>query len=79
MAASVRMEQGATTMPLARNEPLAMLAPMWSMLCTTSARAGACVRSRPSSWVMLSQPASEMTAWVSMPGSVRSACSRRTP
>lgn len=39
ISAKVRTEQGATSMPSVRNEPLAMLAPTSAIGCVTSASA----------------------------------------
>src|SRR3989344_944666 len=79
MAASVRMEQGATTMAWHWNEPLAMAAPTLATSCTRWARASTAGRSMSSSCCRLRQPASEATRWVSMPLWPCSTCSRRAP
>ena len=78
-AASVRMEQGAMTMPAHWNEPLAMLAPTLRASWATCASARTASGSMPSSWCSVRQPASDTTRCDSMPAQVCSTCSRRTP
>jgi hypothetical protein len=79
MAASARMEHGATTMPLQGKEPLAMLAPTSATSCTWCARASISARCKPCSACTLRQPALDTTRCDSMPGVSSSTCSRRTP
>ena len=79
MAASVFIEQGATTMPAVRKEPLAMAAPMSRTLYTTSASFSTSFRARPCSSQVFSTAASDTTKWVSTLPSSRSRASMRKP
>ena len=79
MAASVRIEQGATTIPSVAKEPDAMLAPMSLTGWTWSASASTSARLRSSSVTTVCQPADETSRCVSMSGCRRRYSSRRTP
>ena len=79
MLASVFIEQGATTIPLALKEPLAIVAPMSFTLWTTSASASMSVRPMSSSCCAVMRPDEDITRWVSAAPEARSSSSRRTP
>jgi hypothetical protein len=80
-AASVRMEQGAITMPSQPKLPLAIEAPTSAASCMTSASAPAAKSAgvMPSSCATVRQPEGETTRCDSMPPALLSACNVRKP
>jgi hypothetical protein len=72
-------EQGATSMPIVRNEPLESDAPMSFSLYTTSASAATSEAEKSVSATIVCFAAEVSTRCVSMPPAARSACSARIP
>ena len=79
IAESVRMEQGATSIPAVRNEPLAMPAARLPIGCTTSASACTSSRLNAVSEARVSSAPLDTTKCVSTCGTARSSCKALQP
>ena len=79
IALIVRMLQGATSMPLVKNVPLAIAAARSFSSYWTCASASTSATVRSVSYSIVARAPLEMIAWISIDGSARSTSRQRMP